>query len=184
MAGLRDEPLCLESLAAGADVVLFSGDKLLGGPQAGIIAGADTLVNVVKRHPLMRALRVDKMTYAALEATLEEYATGRAASEVPVLRMMTLTVGEIEPRAQRVAMALGKSGFNTSVIDGESTIGGGQRAGCVTADTADRARPSRRSPPTISPRGCARSIRRSSRASKTAVSSSTFAPSCRSRMTP
>jgi L-seryl-tRNA(Ser) seleniumtransferase len=126
---LQDEPLVQDSIAAGVDVVMFSGDKLLGGPQSGIVAGADPLVTLVKRHPLMRALRVDKMTYAALEATLEHYAAGRAASDVPVLRMMTLTAGEIGPRAERVAGALGKSGFNTSVIDGESTIGGGSAPG-------------------------------------------------------
>ena len=129
VAGLREEPLVSQSLSAGVDLVMFSGDKLLGGPQSGIVAGADPLVTLVKRHPLMRALRVDKMTYAALEATLEHYAAGRAVSDVPVLRMMTLTAAEIGPRAEKVADSLGKSGFNTSVIDGESTIGGGSAPG-------------------------------------------------------
>jgi L-seryl-tRNA(Ser) seleniumtransferase len=69
------------------DVVMFSGDKLLGGPQAGIIAGAEAAVSAIRRHPLMRALRVDKMTYAALEATLQEYDAGRAVDTVPVIRM-------------------------------------------------------------------------------------------------
>ncbi|MCA1561703.1 MAG: L-seryl-tRNA(Sec) selenium transferase [Acidobacteria bacterium] len=129
VAGLREEPLVSQSLTDGVDLVMFSGDKLLGGPQSGIVAGADGLVNAVKRHPLMRALRVDKMTYAALEATLEHYAAGRALSDVPVLRMMTLTAGEVGPRAERAAAALAKSGFGASVIDGESTIGGGSAPG-------------------------------------------------------
>ena len=98
-AALGDEPAPRSSIAAGADAVLFSADKLLGGPQAGIIAGRASLIEAVRRHPLMRAVRVDKMTYAALEATLQEYAAGRAAETIPVARMLALGVAAIRHRA-------------------------------------------------------------------------------------
>jgi L-seryl-tRNA(Ser) seleniumtransferase len=118
-----------ESIAAGADVVMFSGDKLLGGPQAGIIAGTEASLSVIRRHPLMRALRVDKMTYAALEATLQEYDAGRAADRVPVIRMLSLTPADIERRARPVADVIAAAGFTTAIVDGESTIGGGSAPG-------------------------------------------------------
>jgi L-seryl-tRNA(Ser) seleniumtransferase len=125
---LRDEPIVRASLDAGADVVMFSGDKLLGGPQAGIVAGKDAALTPVRRHPLMRALRVDKMTYAALEATLEAYASGRAVTDVPVARMIAMTVGDIDRRARDLAAALPPS-LNAAVVDGSSTIGGGSAPG-------------------------------------------------------
>ena len=126
---LRDEPVVSDSIAAGADVVCFSGDKLLGGPQAGILAGGRTSLDAIRRHPLMRALRVDKLTYAALEATLEEHAIGRGLEAVPVQRMMRMTREEIGVRADALAAALTRSGWQTRVIDGMSTVGGGSAPG-------------------------------------------------------
>jgi L-seryl-tRNA(Ser) seleniumtransferase len=126
---LRDEPIVSESIAAGADVVCFSGDKLLGGPQAGIIAGRRDAVDRIRRHPLMRALRVDKLTYAALEATLEEHAIGRGMDAVPVQRMLAMTLNEIGHRADALAAALTASGWTARVIDGVSTVGGGSAPG-------------------------------------------------------
>jgi L-seryl-tRNA(Ser) seleniumtransferase len=120
-----DEPDVAASLRAGVDLVTFSGDKLLGGPQAGIIVGRQDLVEAVRRHPLMRALRVDKMTYAALEATLEEYARGRAREAVPIVRMLTAPVEVLEARAQRVAERAAATGWHAEVVPGESAVGGG-----------------------------------------------------------
>ena len=122
------EPAPRSSIAAGVDVVLFSGDKLLGGPQAGIIAGSEPAVAAVRRHPLMRALRVDKMTYAALEATLQEHAAGRADHDVPVVAMIALTADAIGRRADRVARQL-EAGYVTEILDGSSTVGGGSVPG-------------------------------------------------------
>jgi L-seryl-tRNA(Ser) seleniumtransferase len=126
---LRDEPIVSDSITAGVDVVCFSGDKLLGGPQAGIIAGRRETVDTIRRHPLMRALRVDKLTYAALEATLEDHAIGRGQEGVPVQRMLRLTKAEIGARADAVAAALSRAGWTTRVIDGSSTVGGGSAPG-------------------------------------------------------
>ena len=128
-AALRDEPIVSDSIAAGADVVCFSGDKLIGGPQAGILAGSRAALDPIRRHPLMRALRVDKLTYAALEATLEEHAIGRGLHDVPVQRMMRMTRDEIAVRAEALAAALNVSGWTARTIDGMSTIGGGSAPG-------------------------------------------------------
>ena len=124
---LGDEPTPRSSLAAGVDVVLFSSDKLLGGPQGGIIAGRRDLVDAIRKHPLMRALRVDKMTYAALEATLQEYAAGRAGVTIPAIRMMSLTVEDLRRRA--AALVDGLQAIATDLIDGSSTVGGGSVPG-------------------------------------------------------
>jgi len=125
---LADEPIVSDSIEAGADLVSFSGDKLLGGPQAGIIAGRAEAIARIARHPLMRALRVDKLTYAALEATLEAHAIGRR-EEVPVIRMLGLSVAEIGARADALAASLAANGWHARVIDGVSTIGGGSAPG-------------------------------------------------------
>ena len=126
-----DEPLAAASLGAGVDLVTFSGDKLLGGPQAGILAGKRKLVEACRRNPLFRALRVDKMTYAALEATLASFLRG-AADDVPALRMIRLTAEEIGARAEtlraELAPALGGRA-EVSVRAGESVAGGGSTPG-------------------------------------------------------
>jgi L-seryl-tRNA(Ser) seleniumtransferase len=124
------EPSVASSLGAGVDICCFSGDKLLGGPQAGIIVGRMDLVDRVRRHPLMRALRVDKMTYAALEATLIEYAAGRAAQTVPVQWMLTMGANEIRDRADTFAKNLsGAEGWRAEVVAGMSAVGGGSAPG-------------------------------------------------------
>ena len=120
------EPAVEDSVAAGVDVCCFSGDKLLGGPQAGIIVGRAPIVDRIRRHPLMRALRVDKMTYAALEGTLVEYLAGRAATAIPIRRMVTMPLEQIRARADHLASALGAlPGWRTAVVTGASAIGGG-----------------------------------------------------------
>jgi L-seryl-tRNA(Ser) seleniumtransferase len=126
---VKDEPLVADSLRAGADVVCFSGDKLLGGPQAGILVGRRDLIDRIRTHPLMRALRVDKLTYAALEATLIEYLAGRATQSVPVARMLSMRVEEVEARARELADRLRARGWQVEVLDGRSTIGGGSAPG-------------------------------------------------------
>ena len=105
---LPDEPSARESLAAGADIVCFSGDKLLGGPQAGIVVGRAEIVERLRRHPLQRALRIDKLSLAALEGTLALYLDpGRARREIPVLRMLDEPAERVRARAQRLAEAVG-----------------------------------------------------------------------------
>jgi L-seryl-tRNA(Ser) seleniumtransferase len=125
---LSEEPTVQASLRAGVDAVCFSGDKLLGGPQAGIILGPQQIVDRIRKHPLMRALRADKLVYAALEATLLEYAAGRAARTVPAARMLAAQPGEIERRARTLADRLAPF-IATAIIDGYSAIGGGSAPG-------------------------------------------------------
>ena len=117
-------------MTAGIDVCCFSGDKLLGGPQAGIIVGRTALIERIRKHPLMRALRVDKMTYAALEATLTEYAAGRAAATIPVQRMLTMTPGEVRARAETLTAAIAAiPGWRAEIVAGTSAVGGGSAPG-------------------------------------------------------
>jgi L-seryl-tRNA(Ser) seleniumtransferase len=126
---LAGEPRVQVSVEAGFDVVCFSGDKLLGGPQAGIIAGRRDLVSTIRQHPLMRALRVGKLTYAALEATLGEYAAGRASRTIPILRMILSTPDAIKERAVRVAGGARGGGLEAEVLPGQSAVGGGTTPG-------------------------------------------------------
>jgi L-seryl-tRNA(Ser) seleniumtransferase len=129
-AFVRDEPTVQQSVQAGVDVVCVSGDKLLGGPQAGILLGRRPLVEQIRRHPLMRALRVDKMTYAALTGTLAAYAAGTTAEAVPVIRILTTSPAGIEARARRLADSLAAGGtYQWEIIDGRSAIGGGTTPG-------------------------------------------------------
>jgi L-seryl-tRNA(Ser) seleniumtransferase len=125
-AGFGSEPPAGESIADGADLITFSGDKLLGGPQAGIVAGKREYIEILRRHPLYRALRVDKLTIAALEATLDSYLRDAAIEEIPVLRMLSVTREQITERAGRmIAMLSEKEGLAIDLIDGVSAVGGG-----------------------------------------------------------
>jgi L-seryl-tRNA(Ser) seleniumtransferase len=127
--GLAHEPMVQESLAAGADLVTFSGDKLLGGPQAGLLVGHGELVAKLRRHPLARALRVDKITIAGLQATLLHYLRGEAVREVPVWQMIAAPLDEIERRARSWKRRLAAQGITATIVTGESTVGGGSLPG-------------------------------------------------------
>ncbi|MGH9943486.1 MAG: L-seryl-tRNA(Sec) selenium transferase [Pyrinomonadaceae bacterium] len=127
--GLSGEPVIRESIEAGADLVSFSGDKLLGAAQAGLIVGRRALVERLRRHPLYRALRADKLALAALEATLDSYRRGAALTEIPTLRMLSATRDEIDKRARafvrRARARLNPTDWQLSLAAGESAVGGG-----------------------------------------------------------
>jgi L-seryl-tRNA(Ser) seleniumtransferase len=124
--GLTGEPTASMALESGASLVLMSGDKLLGGPQAGIILGAANLIAKLRRNPFARAMRVDKLTLSALEATLRLYLEpARALKEIPVLAMLTAPVKEIESRAASVAARLRASGIEAKVVESSASVGGG-----------------------------------------------------------
>ena len=127
--GLAKETTVQESVAAGADVVTFSGDKLLGGPQAGIIAGKTQIIAAIKRNPLARALRIDKLTLAALEATVSLYRDeAKAVSRIPTLRMLTMDINDIEQKATKLMQNLKKidpSRLQINMLDLSSKAGGG-----------------------------------------------------------
>jgi L-seryl-tRNA(Ser) seleniumtransferase len=127
--GLSHEPMPQESIAAGADLVCFSGDKLLGGPQAGILIGKAAVLERISSHPLMRAMRIDKMTLAALEATLRHYQREEGDTHIPIWRMIAATQASIASRAASWASKLQKCGIPARVQHGESTIGGGSLPG-------------------------------------------------------
>lgn len=119
--GLAHEPTVQESLAAGVDIVCFSGDKLLGGPQAGIILGRKDLIDKIKKHPLARAVRADKTCLAGINATLVHYLKDEAEREIPIWKMISLTLEQVKVRAEAWRDALGQG----DVVKSESTVGGG-----------------------------------------------------------
>jgi L-seryl-tRNA(Ser) seleniumtransferase len=127
--GLVKEPTVQESVTAGADVITFSGDKLLGGPQAGIIVGKKEAVNRIKKNPITRALRIDKLTLAALESTLRLYRDEeKAVRTIPTLQMIMLPLKEVQKRAQHLAQALtdiGDKRLQVQLIERSSKTGGG-----------------------------------------------------------
>jgi L-seryl-tRNA(Ser) seleniumtransferase len=124
--GLYPEPMVQQSITAGAGLAMFSADKLLGGPQAGIIVGQGSLIEKIQRHPLARAVRIDKVRLAGLAVTLLHYLKGEAETKIPVWRMISASVGEIEERAQRWCDLLYGA---ASVVEGESVVGGGSLPG-------------------------------------------------------
>jgi len=127
--GLSPEPTVQQSIAAGADIVTFSGDKLLGGPQAGLIVGKAEQIAEIRRHPLTRALRVDKLTLAALEATLQAYRRGQAVDEIPVWQMIGASPESLRQRAEGWRERLTAAGLPAEVLPGQSTVGGGSLPG-------------------------------------------------------
>jgi len=164
--GLGDEPDARSSIEAGADLVLFSGDKLLGGPQAGIIVGRKALVSRIEKHPLMRAVRLDKLTLSALGATLQLHRDpGGAVRLVPVLRMLTTSIDRLRPRAEALAKAISEmAGIAAVEVSREdSYLGGGSlpaqaiasvgiRLRAATVDEGELARRLRTASPPILPR--------------------------------
>ena len=208
---IGDEPTVDASIDAGVSVCTFSGDKLLGGPQAGIIVGRRALLERVRRHPLMRALRVDKLTIAALEATLIEHAAGRADRTVPVARMIAAPVKELAARAEALRARLDGGGRSARRRRVTRAAGRGDTAGLHASPTlpvcTSPSRPARRRSAAAAPRGLpskavhspspwpagrpttwpppsAPMIRRSSAASPTTPSGWTSAPSRPNRTTP
>jgi L-seryl-tRNA(Ser) seleniumtransferase len=126
--GITDEPRAQESIAAGVDLICFSADKLLGGPQAGIIAGAARWIGPIRTNPLMRTYRVEKLIYGALEATLAAYRNGRALHEVPVLHMLAVSLEELRRRSRRFLGRLRPGipqGTRAALLEGHSVVGGG-----------------------------------------------------------
>ena len=133
--GLTSEPRVPDAIQSGADLVIFSGDKLLGGPQAGCLAGREPLIALVRKNPLSRALRADKLTLAGLEATLGLYHDpARAVRAIPVLRMLTMTPDELHARAERLLAACAGS-LPCTLVEGTSAVGGGAFPGASLPTT-------------------------------------------------
>jgi len=132
--GLNAEPTVDDSLASGVHLSIFSGDKLLGGPQAGILVGTSEAIEACRRNPMARALRVDKLTYAALEATLVAFIEDKALRDIPVLRMISESVATIQARAENlIASVEPASGLKLSIEEGRSRVGGGAAADATIA---------------------------------------------------
>lgn len=127
--GMAHEPMPQESLAAGASLVSISGDKLLGGPQAGLILGAEEAIGRLKRNPLTRALRVDKITIAGLQATLLHYLKNEATRKIPTWMMISASPSALGVRAEQWIARLAGAGLNATIVDAESTVGGGSLPG-------------------------------------------------------
>jgi L-seryl-tRNA(Ser) seleniumtransferase len=123
--GMEHEPTIQESVAAGADIIMFSGDKLLGGPQAGIIVGKLELINKIKRHPLARAVRADKTCLAGLTATLLHYLKNEAEREIPIWRMISMPLQQVKNIAESWQHEIGHG----EVLASKSTVGGGSLPG-------------------------------------------------------
>ena len=143
---LAREPAVRDSVREGADLVTFSGDKLLGGPQAGLVAGRGALIERIRQHPLMRAIRVDKVVYAGLDATLRAFTSGRATTAIPVMRMIAMPSDVIAARADGLVGCLRAAGIACDAADGASAVGGGSLPGetiptrlvCVESASPDR----------------------------------------------
>jgi L-seryl-tRNA(Ser) seleniumtransferase len=123
--GVVEEPTVSDVLAQGVDVVSFSGDKLLGSAQAGLIVGKHAIIERLRKHPLYRALRSDKLRLAALEATLVAHQRDKAASEIPAFQMLSLTADEIDRRAKAVMAQVTPTELNLALEPGDSAVGGG-----------------------------------------------------------
>ena len=133
-----DEPDIESSLSSHADLVLFSGDKLLGGPQAGLLIGKEAWIERLRRHPMARAMRVCKLTLAALEATLEDHLAGDAFETIPVMSMLSMPAQEVRKRCESIADNLSDIGLEVSVVPCESEVGGGSLADQKIASFAIR----------------------------------------------
>ncbi len=141
IAGLNHEPTPAEVLGQGADLVTFSGDKLLGGPQAGIVAGRSALVAALKRDPFFRALRCDKLVFAALQATVDSHLAGTSASDVPVESMLRASVDGLRQRAGRIIAALDGAPMAAEIGTGATEVGGGSLPGSQLASVRIELRP-------------------------------------------